>query len=187
MSQENTLTQDAFDSLLAWLDPDRERAGEKYEAVRRRLIKIFTCRGCRDADELADRTINRVALKAPEVSKGYVGDPALYFYGVAQKIFLEYVRKPPASLPPPPQDNSDETEREYACLERCMEGLSPTSREMVLEYYRGEKGAKVERRKRLSERLGIGQNALRIRAHRVRAALQQCVEGCLGGALPGVK
>jgi DNA-directed RNA polymerase specialized sigma24 family protein len=180
MSQENALTQDAFDSLLAWLDPDRERAGEKYEKVRQRLIRIFTCRGCYDADVLADRTINRVASKVPEVSKGYVGDPALYFYGVAQKIFLESVRKRPTPAPPPPPpDKSDETEREYACLERCMERLSPASREMVLEYYRGEKRAKVERRKNLAEKLGIAQNALRIRAHRVRATLQQCVEGCL--------
>jgi hypothetical protein len=40
------LTQELFDTLLGWLDPDRERAGDKYETVRIRLIKVFTCRGC---------------------------------------------------------------------------------------------------------------------------------------------
>ena len=30
MNQENGVTQAAFDYLLAWLDADRERAGEKY-------------------------------------------------------------------------------------------------------------------------------------------------------------
>jgi DNA-directed RNA polymerase specialized sigma24 family protein len=179
MSQENTLTQAAFDSLLNWLDAeDREEAGKKYEAIRRRLITIFTCRGRRDAEELADETITRVTLKAQEVAKEYVGDPALYFYGVAQKIYLEALRKRQAVAPPPPAD-SENVEKEHECLERCMEELSPDSRELVLDYYRDEKRARIERRRKLAEKMGIAQNALRIRAHRIRASLQQCVERCL--------
>src|SRR5204863_451821 len=150
MNQEDGVTQAAFDYLLAWLDADRERAGEKYEYIRRRLIKIFTCRGRHDAEELADETINRVTLKATEVSKGYVGDPALYFYGVAQKVFLESVRKPHASVPPPAPDKSDEDEREYDCLEQCMGQISPSSRELMLEYYREDKRAKIEHRKEMA-------------------------------------
>ena len=71
------LTQAAFDSLLEWLDPDRARSGEKYEKIRLRLIKIFACRGCSIPEELADRTIDRVARKVGEVSHDYEGDPAL--------------------------------------------------------------------------------------------------------------
>ncbi len=63
MHKEWTLTQAALDSLLAWLDPDRDRAGAKYEAIRTRLIKVFVCRGCPEAEDLADETINRVASK----------------------------------------------------------------------------------------------------------------------------
>jgi len=182
MKQKKPLTQEAFDYLLAWLDADRERAGEKYENIRRRLIMIFTCRGCPDAEELADESINRVALKAAEVSKGYVGDPALYFYGVAQKVFLEYVRKPHAAVAPPPHadDKSDDDDREYDCLERCMKQISPNSRELILEYYRDEKRAKIEHRKEMALKLGVALNALRIRAHRIRSVLQQCVLDCLG-------
>ena len=40
------LNQEAFDELLAWLNPDRERAGRKYEDIRQRLIRIFMHRGC---------------------------------------------------------------------------------------------------------------------------------------------
>src|SRR5918911_1487373 len=168
MNRDRVLTQAAFDSLLAWLDADRERAGEKYEHIRRRLIKIFTCRGRPDAEELADETINRVTLKATEVSKEYAGDPALYFYGVAQKVFLESVRKPRAAVAPPvAADKSDEDEREYDCLERCMEQISPSSRELVLEYYREDKRAKIEHRKEMALKLGVALNALRIRAHRI--------------------
>lgn len=185
MSQENTLTQAAFDSLLRWLDAeDREEAGKKYEAIRSRLITIFTCRGRHDAEELADETITRVTLKAPVLAKEYVGDPALYFYGVAQKIYLESLRKRSAVAPPPPV-NSEEVEREYECLERCMDELSPGNRWLVLDYYRDEKRARIERRRKLAERMGIAQNALRIRAHRIRASLQGCVEACLEGTLLG--
>jgi DNA-directed RNA polymerase specialized sigma24 family protein len=185
MNQESSLTQKSFDSLLAWLDADRDQAGKKYEEIRRRLIKIFACRGRPDADELADETINRVTSKAAKIAKEYVGDPALYFYGVAQKVYLESVRKrPPVVMPPAPVVNSDEIEREYECLEHCMEQLSASNRELILEYYRNDKRAKVEYRKTLAEKMGIAQNAVRIRAYRIRSFLQQCVQSCLEQRLP---
>ena len=50
MNKDWFLTQEAFDALLAWLDPEREAAGRKYEEIRLRLIKLFTCRGCSEPD-----------------------------------------------------------------------------------------------------------------------------------------
>jgi DNA-directed RNA polymerase specialized sigma24 family protein len=177
-----------FDFLLTWLGADdRERGALKYEQIRRRLIKFFTCNGRPDADVLADITFDRVALKAPEVAPSYVGDPVLYFYAVAKKVLLEALRKrPPAYAPPPPPTpaQSEEVERDYACLERCMDELTPANRELILEYYRSDKRAKIERRRELAEGLGIAQNALRIRAHRIRASLERCVQGCVEKALP---
>ena len=43
-----------FNNLLTWLDPDRERAGEKYVVIRQQLIKIFTWNRASDPDGLAD-------------------------------------------------------------------------------------------------------------------------------------
>jgi DNA-directed RNA polymerase specialized sigma24 family protein len=180
MHKELGLTKESFDRLLAWLDPDRDRAGEKYEQIRHRLIKIFTCRGCPEAEVLADETINRVNMKVSEVAAEYVGDPALYFYGVAQKVFLESLRQRHTPVvPPPPQPASEEEEQAYECLERCMEQLPQSARELVLEYYQNDKRAKIDHRKELARRLGIAQNALRIRAHRIRVTLQQCVRACV--------
>jgi RNA polymerase sigma factor (sigma-70 family) len=187
MKHQSSVTQASFDSLLAWLDPDRDLAAVKYEQIRHRLIKLFSCRGRRDAEDLADETINRVTLKAPEVAPEYVGDPGLYFYGVAQKVYLEALRKtPPQPVPPPPPDpeESAETELEYECLERCMRELTPPNKELVLEYYRDDRRAKIDHRKELAAKLGIAQNALRIRVHRIRATLQECVVRCLGEATP---
>ncbi len=190
MKKEWVLTQDAFDTLLGWLDADRDRAARKYEAIRVRLIKIFTCRGCYEAEELADETINRVTAKVGGIASEYQGDPALYFYGVSQKIQLEYVRKHlrDAELSPTMSGANfihanmnpfDEDEPEYECLERCLAKLPPENRELVLAYYQQEKQAKIDYRKRLAKELGIAVNALRIRAHRIRRALQECVQDCL--------
>lgn len=172
------MTQEAFDALLAWLDPERERAGKRYEDIRRRLVKIFAYRGCREPEDLADETINRVAKRVGEIAGTYSGDPSLYFYGVANKVHHESLRK---KLPPPlpPPEPSQEIELEYECLELCMGTLNADSRELVLQYYHGEKRARIERRRAMAERLGIPLNALRIRAHRLRVALRDCVNDCL--------
>jgi RNA polymerase sigma factor (sigma-70 family) len=189
MKRDYPITQEAFDGLLDWLDTNREQAAQKYEKIRTRLIKIFTCRGCGEADDLADETINRVTSKVDSIAGSYSGDPALYFYGVAQKVHLEYLRRRPVfqgSLEVSRELKSkkvmghdDDIEREYWCLERCMEQLPYDNRRLVLEYYQEEKQAKIEHRRELAEQLGIAVNALRIRAHRIRLQLQQCVQTCL--------
>jgi DNA-directed RNA polymerase specialized sigma24 family protein len=182
MKKEWVLTQEAFDALLAWLDPDRELAAQKYESIRTRLIKIFACRGCAEAEDLADETINRVTNKLPEIQGTFVGEPARFFYGVANKIQLEHSR-PQRTIPiTPPTDNDEDSELEYQCLDRCMEKLSSENRQLVLSYYQEEKHAKIEHRKRLATSLGIALNALRIRAHRIRASLQECVKECVSAA-----
>ena len=191
MKRDYPITQEAFDGLLGWLDTNREQAAQKYEKIRTRLIKIFTCRGCYDADDLADETINRVTSRVGDIAPSYSGDPALYFYGVAQKVHLEYLRRRPIV------QNSDDARRElkstnvkfsledieeeYACLERCMDQLPAENRRLVLEYYQEDKSAKIKRRRELAAEFGIAVNALRIRAHRIRLQLQQCVTACLEG------
>src|SRR5215217_5023724 len=85
--------EDNFDALLTWLDPDREKAARKYEDIRHSLISIFEWRGCCDAEELAAETITRVLNKVPTLVDGYVGDPALYFYGVAKRLAYEVSRQ----------------------------------------------------------------------------------------------
>jgi DNA-directed RNA polymerase specialized sigma24 family protein len=176
------LTQEQFDRLLGWLDADRNAAGLQYKKIHLRLIKIFACRGCYEAEQLADETIDRVAAKMDWLITNYIGDPVLYFYGVAQKVHLEYLRKKPLpKLPPPPAPNvePDEAEREFNCLDQCLEQLPTKSRDLVAGYYQGEKKVKINNRKNLAEELGITLDALRIRAHRIRRQLQQCVFQCV--------
>lgn len=179
MKKDWFLTQESFDALLVWLDPSREEAGRKYEEIRLRLIKIFTCRGCSEADDLADETINRVSQKLKEIESAYEGARAPYFYGVANKVYLEHLRRKPIPTPPAPADDCEEIEQEYACLEKCMANLTPQNRKLVRQYYKGEKSGKIVHRKQLADQLGIALNALRIRAHRIRVTLLECVECCV--------
>lgn len=182
MHKEWVLTKEAFDRLLDWLGHDREVAGRKYETIRRRLIEIFTCRGCREAEDLADETINRVTLRLPDIIGPYEGDPARYFYGVAQKVYLESLRAKPRQLPVPATSDGDDEERELECLDECMSRQPPPARALIERYY--DEGAIRNRDRRLlmAREMGISSAALRLRAHRVREALRQCVEECLGRA-----
>lgn len=177
--KEKNLTQEAFARFLVWLNPDPDQAGEKYEDIRRRLIKIFSCRGCTCPEDLADDTINRVIGKVPEIAESYKGDPALYFYGVARYIHHEYLREKPEPQPPPQEDEPSTSEEEYECLEQCMETLPKRSRELFLEYNQYDKGAKIRHRQQLASERKIPLNALRIRVCRIRTNLQTCVLQCL--------
>lgn len=175
-----TITPESFNALLAWLDLNSSRAAERYEEIRRALIKIFVCRGCQEAEHLADETIDRVITKVPTIAATYSGEPAFYFYAVARNVLREHLRvKYPPAPPPPPVQRSDTDEHKYDCLEECLAKLSPGERTLILEYYQAEKRAKIEHRKELAAELGIALNALRIRASRIRAVLCKCVKQCL--------
>jgi DNA-directed RNA polymerase specialized sigma24 family protein len=164
-----------LDRLLLWLDHDRDRAGHRYEQIRSGLIKVFLCRGAVDPEELADETINRVARKVQEIAESYVGDPALYFYGVAKMVYLEYSRRKPIAPQAPPPNAEEEADLRYERLEQCMQKLSAKNRDLILAYYEHESGSKTDCRKELADRMGITANALWIRAHRIKKDLQKCV------------
>jgi DNA-directed RNA polymerase specialized sigma24 family protein len=183
MSRNSLLTQSKFERMLDWLNADRQQAGRKYEAIRRRLTEILAGRGCHEAEDLADETIDRVVSKIDAVVQDYEGDPAYYFYGVAKRVHLEWLKKaPPPHLPPP--TSSDEVEREHACLEHCLARLPAEDRELVLGYYSKEQREKIMNRNELARKLGIALNNLRIRVYRIRLALKDCIEDCLGRETP---
>ena len=178
MTKQRDTTQESFDRLLAWLDDNRDQAAKKYELIRNRLIKVFTSRGCGEAEDLADETISRVTAKVPEIAPTYQGEPILYFYGVARKVHHEWIRRQNRPVPEMPIKEADD-ERVYECLERCMKTVPEPNRELVLRYYENEKKAKIEERKTIAQELGIGINALRIKAHRIRLILRKCVKSCV--------
>lgn len=184
------LTPKAFERLLASFDSDRERAGQKYEITRRKLLEFFEARGSHMPDEHADETLNRVARKIVEGEA--IENLNNYCYGVARFLWMEASRgraKEPFAL----DDNyaasgADaeeqealrlERERRLECFEDCLGKLPDERRAFIIEYYREEKGLKIERRKQIAERLNTTLNALRLRASRLRRELGACINSCL--------
>jgi DNA-directed RNA polymerase specialized sigma24 family protein len=174
MSKKTVIDQTAFDRMLLWLNPDREKAALKYEAIRSRLVEIFAGRRFHDAERLADVTIDRVISKVERVAEGWVGDPIYYFLAVAKRIILEASKPAPHALPPP-QPDTEELERADRCLERCLGSLPEDDRSLILEYVSGDK----RRRQELARKLGITPNALRIRVYQIKKIIRPCVEECL--------
>lgn len=178
------LTETAFAKFLARLDADPECAGEKYEELRSMLIKFFRWRGASSPEERADETFNRVAKKIDENVE--VHDLVNYCYGVARLLLLETFKGPESRLEPLdvlPQliattDETAERERQFACFEECLHRLPPENRELIVQYYREERQAKIDHRRSLAERLGIPLNALRSRTMRIRDKLEECVDRC---------
>jgi len=179
------LTQEAFDKLLSAFGEDQESAAEKYLEIRKNLVRFFEWRGCPFPEDHADETINRVARRLDEGEE--IGNPTGYCMGVARMLLLEINKERAreqqalgemASSQVAASDAS-EAEGHIECLRSCLQNLSASNRELIIEYYQGEKGAKIKNRRRLVERLGIPVNTLRMRALRLRERLQACVEDCL--------
>lgn len=185
MKKRDSLDRDTFETLLKWLAHDRESAGEKYEQIRHSLIQILNWNGAINAEDLADKTINRVANKLPEIAKKYQGDPALYFYGVAKNLLRQQQKREQQlslqDLDFPSLEDREEgvSDAVYECLERCLAYLPAFDREVVTEYYEGETSSKIKLRKELAQRLKIEPNALRVKIHRIRVSLEKCLEDCL--------
>jgi DNA-directed RNA polymerase specialized sigma24 family protein len=170
------LTGAAFERLLSALDSDRERAAVAYEQLRHRIIGLLQWWGAGAADELADATLDRLARKLEEGAVIADGSLGAYARGVARMIFYEAGREPRGPAPEP-EPRSEDAEASLSCLDRCLEGLQPAERRLVLRYY--EDGHKAELRRRLAAEAGVSATALRIRVHRLRERLEGCVTSCL--------
>ena len=175
-----SLTQEAFDQLLGSFAPDRDDAAKKYLEVREKLIRLFVWRGCPFPEDHADETFNRVARKISEGEE--IRNTAAYVIGVARLLVLEIIkahsRQKEALEELQKSDVSEDTQSELRleCLQQCLSKLSPDNRELILQYYQGDKREKIENRRQLSARLGVPLNSLRMRALRLRELLQTCVE-----------
>jgi hypothetical protein len=139
------LTQDSFHRLLNWLNgenEDTDSGGQKYEEMRQKLISYFDHRNCRSPEDMADETLNRVALKLDE--KGSITNvtPAQFCFIKARQVLHEYWRRPDLKeialedmlvTDPPdrhpylvadPDDEQDEQEKRMRCLEHCLQNLN---------------------------------------------------------------
>ncbi len=105
---------------------------------------------------------------------------------MARNILKDYFKGKPEEVPimpevlsAPPAEETDSADREHTCLEQCLGETTPRNRELLLDYYREEGGAKIERHQEMARRRGITPNALRILVCRLRARFKKCMRECL--------
>lgn len=182
---EWVLTGDALRRLLACLDEDAEVAGEKYEVIRRKLVKYFDWRGSHFPEECADETINRIIRKLE--SGESIRDIPTYSVGIARMVFLETLKKADhaqvslddmVAVAAPSLQNEENAQE--SCFERCLSKLPIESQRLILEYYQNERRRKINNRQAMADSLGLPLNALRSRVQRIRDKLEQCVNKCVG-------
>lgn len=188
MAEQDTITREGFSRLLYWLDPDVDRAGCKYEIIRTRLIRMFSCRGCHEPELLTDQTMDRVTRKMADLDLETEGNPTSYFYKVAVFIHKEWLNKQNERVHGIPitemignlalSEGISKIEAEHICLESCLAELSVDDHYMIVEYYREQKSAKILHRRSIAQKLNISSGALHTRANRVRERLSKCIQNC---------
>ena len=191
--KDRKLTEEAFNRLLVWLDEGSDSQGQKYLEMRTRLVAYFDRKNCAAPDELADETFNRIARRLEEEGITEDDTPARYCYIVARFVFLEFLRRKQkeqamvtdlgnlghANSSLSGDEAAEQRQRLLSCLERCLETLDSSQREIITRYYSGQEREKINNRRELAQQLGISPNALTIRACRIRDKLEACVSRCL--------
>jgi len=172
--------------LLEFLAGSGAPPSEAYERMRARLCKFFAWRGAHAADELADETLTRVAMKLTQSERD--GErPEAFVLGVARMIHLEWKKRQgrwvaydervaePAA-PTPREGGPDEW---LMALEECLQTMSDGDRSLLLRYHEARGQARGLVRQALADELAIALSALRVRMHRMRQQMEDCVQARL--------
>src|ERR1041385_5548403 len=175
-----TVTKTEFDSLLAWLNPDRDLAGRKYQTIHSGLVRVFISKGFNNAEDLADETINRAIRRLPDIRERFVGEPAHYFHGIARNIIREnsHPREIVCNIVDIRVELKPDERDEHDCLGHCLEDLPAGKRDLILEYYLYEGHEKIEHHQNMAQQLNITLGAFRNRAHQIRMNLKSRMGQC---------
>lgn len=181
MDNYRKLTQENFEALLSWLSPDRDKAGELYEQIRQKLLRFFYFKGCQNAEDLTDETINRLIGKLTSLDLSQGNKPVTIFYGFANNVYFEYLKleKREVSLEEVKNFQTEydlDSEDIQSYLEKCLQKLKKSEQTLALEYYIRDGSQKFEHRRNLAEKLNLTMGAMHIKLHRLRNSLRECIE-----------
>src|SRR5262249_34247763 len=140
--QKWSLSQEAFDGLLAALGPDRDAAAARYLDIHANLTRMFEWGGGPSPSEHADEKISPAARELLDGEE--IRDVSTYCIGIGRMLVRELNRgskvvaleKAP-ELRVLPVEPTDHDQREE-CLKRCLSQLSSEDRDFILRYYQGD-------------------------------------------------
>ncbi|MBX7221581.1 MAG: hypothetical protein K1Y36_16645 [Blastocatellia bacterium] len=188
------ITRESLFALLEALDSHPDKAAERFELLRMKLLQFFQTRGCFNSEEQVDQTLDRVAIKILAGEAVLSGsDVDRYAFGVARFVFLDYLdkvrptieleevqdREPLLAIPSEVETNDrhQQEDRRFSCLETCLAALNDADRNLVLKYH--DAGKDKDNRKRLAAALNLTPGTLATRVCRIRDRLHQCVTNCM--------
>ncbi len=180
----------AFSLLLRAIDANEEKSALAYEEQRFRLTQIMRWKGCleADADALADEVLERVACKIGQGEQ--IENVKAYAVSVSRFVLLEHTRKRRElgveQFPEVPvhmdTEAIDGPDIRIQCLRKCLVEITQneTDQRLIVGYYdNSSEGTIKEVRRQLAEELGLTPTALKVKACRLRAKLELCINECV--------
>jgi hypothetical protein len=176
------MSREIFAGLLRQLHTDADTAAREYARLREKLLGYFDLRGDHDPDTAADATLDRAAAKlAAGVEAPNVGR---YCLGIARMVALERQREAQrerAAFQHFHEERAarldEQTEAALRLMADCLEKLSDADRELLAAYCRRAPGEKhARRRTALAAAQQMAPATLRLRVHRLRQKLHDCVK-----------
>jgi DNA-directed RNA polymerase specialized sigma24 family protein len=164
---------EAFNALLQRLDPDRDRAGQEYENLRRSLIRYFLKHAPAEAEALTDKTMDRVGRKIIEGVDIRVR-VTKYCRGIARNILLEYFRALNRPFIPPSMRAGEELEIREQCMRKCIQRYRT-----IFDFVSSCMSESESTRMRIAEEMGLKLAGLNSRVHRAREKLRLCLRKCI--------
>jgi DNA-directed RNA polymerase specialized sigma24 family protein len=157
----------------------------------RSLVRFLRWSRAQEAEDVASESILRLVQNLRDGQQ--VLNLDAYARQIARNVLLEERRRTrrdiqfrSSALPAMAGPSTDRAEALSRCMERCMKScLSEQEIRLIEAYYGGDAVSHIAQRKALREKLGLSENALRLKAFRVRQKLQECIKRCpeAGGLL----
>jgi DNA-directed RNA polymerase specialized sigma24 family protein len=161
--------------LLAILDPNPERAEEKYVELYRKLTRYFEWNRRPEPEDLAQEALKRGFSRLQEGQKITVEDPSGYFFGIARNLLRE------STTVRQEEELEDwhvagsktlyhglDPNEQIVFLKECLERLPQDDFELLRAYIEGKADV-------WAKKTGIPSGTVRMRIHRIRRRLEQLI------------
>lgn len=173
--------------FLARLHQDEGQAWLEYDKLRQKLVMFFEPHF--EAPELAEEVLDRIAKKSNSFE---IHNVVEFAFGVARNLRKETFHNAPSLVylvneeqltsasGNPEMDflDSSDIARKRVCFQRCLQQLTPSDQQLILNYYPPDDENLENRRQRLAETAGMSWGTLRTRVVRLRSRLAECCSQC---------
>lgn len=179
-----------FEKFLASLAPDREQAALRYDHLWRAVVRFCIRRQTPDPESCADEVFE--ILRRRVAAGRAIEHIESYSIGVARFVVLRDSERRRRLTPLSENENeaSDgksplesleeqtDTEDRERCVNQCLRELPVGDRDLIVQYYMGLNHDR-QRREVVAARFGLSAGNLRIKIHRLKKDLGNCLDRCL--------